>query len=210
MVKYLRTYVEPTVEKHLAEIKSTLLNDGIIAYPTDINWGVGCSLKSKKALERLKKINSEHQQDQPFSLICSSISMVSQIASFDQPVYRALKKNLPGPYTILLESQKDFAKKFKDKRKTVGVRIPQSSFLIDLINQLGHPILNTSLESILGEDVFPFRFCQKTVKQYKNLFDLVVDLGEEPQRGQTTIVDMTGGTPVIQRVGFGHSANFLG
>ena len=119
MAKLLYTHIDPCNKKHLSKACHILKNDGVIAYPSDVNWAMGCHPKSSKAILRMQKMKPLHPKDQPFSLLCDSIGMVSKVAYFENSSYRLLRKALPGPYTIILERNKLLPRQIKDKRRAV-------------------------------------------------------------------------------------------
>ncbi len=204
MAQHLYTYINPLSEKHLRLALEVFSRDGIIAYPTDVNWAVGCDASNVKAIKRIQQLKSHHPKEQPFSLLCDSLSMVAQIALVEQPTYRFLRKILPGPYTILLPSNRSLPKLINDKRKSVGIRIPQCPLLLGLIAVLQKPILTSSLSSV--EE--PLRWGYEVDAHFGHQLDLILDLGEEVIPGETSIVDFSSGEPHVVRVGIGDVSMF--
>lgn len=204
LAEHIYTYINPTSKKHLEQACCALEKGGVIAYPTDVNWAIGCDPSKPKALKRMFALKPSHPKEQPFSLICNSLSMLAQVAFLDQSAYRMLKKALPGPYTLLLLPQKKLARQFKDKRKVVGVRVPDSPLLLDLIELYGKPLVTSSL-------VFPertFFYGTEVHDAFGHCLDLILDLGEEVVAYETSIVDLTEGTPEIIRQGKGNTDFF--
>ncbi len=209
MAKHLYTYINPLAEKHLAEALGVLSNDGLIAYATEVNWAVGCAADSVKAVRRIQQLKSEHPKNQPFTLLCNSLSMVADMAVVEQSTYRFLRKILPGPYTVILPSHKGLPKIIHDKRKSVGIRIPECPLLMGLIAALEKPILTSSLPLGTFGDEAP-RFGYDVESRFGHLLDLILDLGEEVIPGETTIVDFTSGSPQVLRKGLGSVSIFAG
>ena len=205
MAEHIYTYINPTNKKHLERACYFLEKGALIAYPTDVNWAIGCDASSPKALKKMQALKPYHPKDQPFSLICQSLSMISSVAYLDQSAYRMLRKALPGPYTILLKPQKKLVRLIHDKRKSVGIRVPNSPLLLDLVELYGKPLATSSL-------VFPdtkFSYGSEIEDKIGHALDLILDLGEEVIPSETSIIDMTGDVPEILRQGEGSTDFFL-
>lgn len=203
MTELLYTHVHPTNERHLARACAVLANDGIIAYPTDVNWAIGCDPRSTKAMARIRALKPHHPKEQPFSLLCNSFSMMADFALLDDQAYCVLKKALPGPYTVLLKRSRLLPKQLKDKRSVVGVRIPEAPLILDLIAQFGHPLANTSMPAHPQQQVV-LNFGYEIEEVFGHALDLILDLGEERLPLATTILDFSGDAgPAIVREGVG-------
>lgn len=180
-------------------LESMRRSKGICIYPTDTVYGVGCAASNTKMLKEIAKIL--HREDNRlFSFICSDISQAEEYVKIDTPSYKLLKKYLPGPYTFILPSSNFVKKKISDKRKTVGIRIPDAPVTRDFIRMLGEPMANMSL-NIPGEyrgnpDLF-------MTPEVINGVDVMIDAGEIEMAGGSTIVDLTGPEPVLIREGKG-------
>lgn len=211
MATHLYTYTNPTAEKHLQQTVDVLDAGGLIAYPTDVNWAIGWAADNKKAAEKARRLKPNHPKDQPFTILFSSIEMLSRYAHYESYCYRILKRCLPGPYTFLFKASKELQKTFKDKRSSVGTRIPDCPLLIDLIEYYGKPLANTSLNSVFEDDREPIRYGYEINDVLGNQLDLILDLGEEVTPGETTIVDLSQGeqSGEIIRVGQGEIEIFL-
>jgi tRNA threonylcarbamoyl adenosine modification protein (Sua5/YciO/YrdC/YwlC family) len=198
MTKYIYTYTDPTCEPHLNKACLSLQKGEVIAYPTDVNWAIGCSPKNKKAIKKLQQIKNLHPEDKPFSLICSSLSMASEFAYITAAAYKVLRKILPGPYTVILPSHKNLERLIQDSRKTVGIRIPNKILVTDLCAKFQSPILSSSLpcreETLTGEQV---------VEDYGRFIDLILDLKKPLEYKETTIIDMSCDNMRILRQGLG-------
>ncbi len=172
---------------------------GICIYPTDTVYGVGCAVSNNKMLKEIAQIL--HKDDNRlFSFLCADIAQVEEYAQISTPAFKILKKYLPGPYTFILPSSNFVRKKISEKRKTVGIRIPDSPIVIELIRALGEPIANMSL-NIEGEhrgnpEIF-------MTNEVLNGVDVIIDAGEIYASGGSTIIDLTEGEPVLVRQGLG-------
>lgn len=200
MSRHLFTYTDPVPERHLDDICQVLARDGVLAYPTDVNWALGCDAASSKAVEKMRRIKRIHPYTQPFSLICADMSMASRVANIDNNAYKILKKLLPGTYTIILKSNRTLAKQIKDKRLNVGIRIPRCELLQTITSRLGKPLASTSM---LTADDQQLRFGFEIQEKYGHALDMVIDLGTEIIPVETTIVDFTTDQPVVIREGAG-------
>jgi tRNA threonylcarbamoyl adenosine modification protein (Sua5/YciO/YrdC/YwlC family) len=173
---YLRVHPINPEERKINQICDCLKNSGVIIYPTDTMYGIGCSILNTKAIERLYKIKGVNEKTAQFSFICKDISDLSQYAkSIETTLFRILKKALPGPYTFIMEASKEVPKLLKTKKNTVGLRIPQNIICQTIIETLGHPIISTSLpahaelEHYIDPEVF--------YEDFENKVDLVIDGG---------------------------------
>ncbi len=210
MAEVIYTYENPSPSNHLERACQVLKDDGLIAVMTDVHWAIVCDYESIKALRRLKP---EKKTDQHFSVLCSSLSMVASIAQIDSYAYRVLRKSLPGPYTFLLPRIHALPKQMRDKRKTVGIRVPARPFLLDLIEMYGSPLATTSMPgkpgSEEGDPQGVLKFGYEVEMHFGHELDLILDLGGESEGLQTTVVDFSEGAPVILRVGAGVTDGIL-
>ncbi len=188
------------------EAVERLLNGGVIAYPTDSGYALGCRLGDKAALERMRSIRDLDKKHN-FTLICRDLSDVGTYAKFDTPVYRLLKSTTPGPYTFILKATKEVPKRIlHPKRKTIGLRIPSNLIALALLMALDEPMLSTTL--ILPGDEFPINDPEEIYFRLERELDLVIDggfCGIEP----TTVVELFDGERRIIRKGKGESTPFL-
>ena len=206
MAKLIYTYDDPPAEKHIAEAVKILNNGGLIAYPTDVNWAIGGSALQGAVLDRMRRIKPGKPKEQPFSMICKDISMISQVAYVQASSYRSLKKALPGPYTLLLERNRSLPKFLKDKRKVVGVRVPDSRLLLALVDALGSPLLSSSAPE-LPDGRLP-KFGYEIEESWGHALDLILDLGNESPWSETSIIDLSEGEAEIIREGAGDLSFF--
>ncbi len=188
---------QPRLLKQVAEC---LRGGGIIVYPTDTIYGLGCDIAQQKAVERICQIKNINPQKAQLSFVCYDLSHLSLYAKqLPTSVYRALKSHLPGPYTFVLEASKQVPKLLKSKRDTVGIRVPDNSIARGIVQELGNPILSASLP---GEAVEDYTDPEIIHEQFEKRVDLVIDGGIGGMQ-PSTVIDYTGGAPEIIRQGAG-------
>lgn len=188
--------------RKIRQVVECLQNGGIIIYPTDTVYGIGCNIFNNKAVERICRLRKLDPVKARLSFICNDISQISEYAhQIDNQVFRILKKNLPGPFTFVLRSNNKVPKMFKNRKKTIGVRIPANNITRTIVEDLGHPILTASLKS---EDEILEYFTDPIdiYDDFKNLVDIVID-GGIGKNVPSTVVDCTNASPEIIRDGVG-------
>lgn len=188
--------------REMAMVIEALENDGLIIYPTDTVYGLGWSINSPKAFDRIVMIKGKNALKENFSIICSDISQVSQFTMhINNPTFKLLKKNLPGPFTFILNANSNVPKFHKTKKKTIGIRIPNHNIPIEIVKQLGHPIMTTSLHH--DDEILEYITDPELIHEnYENQVDYVIDGGFGNNQA-STIVDCTSGTFEIIRQGIG-------
>jgi tRNA threonylcarbamoyl adenosine modification protein (Sua5/YciO/YrdC/YwlC family) len=187
--------------RHLKTIVECLKDGGIIIYPTDTVYGLGCDITQHKAIERIARIKQIDPKKAHFSFICYDLSHLSDYAkSVDTPIFRMLKKALPGPYTFILPASRLVPKLLKTKKDTVGIRVPDNNICRTIVKELGNPLMSTTLpiEDYVEEYTDPEIIYEKFGKQV----DIVVD-GGPGGMAFSTVVDCTGEEPVLIREGIG-------
>ena len=163
---------QPRLVKQVAEC---LKNGGIIAYPTDTIYGLGCDIFQHKSIERICKIKNIDPQKAQLSFICQDLSKLSDYTkSIDTPLYRMLKTHLPGPYTFILPASKQVPKILQSKKSTIGLRVPDNNICQDILQELGNPILSTSFP---GEMVEEYTDPEIIHEKFEHLIDMVIDGG---------------------------------
>lgn len=197
-MKVLQIIEDNINSRHIEEIASMLRDGGIIVYPTDTVYAIGCDALNNQAIERICALKSMKSAKTNLSIICSDISEVAQYAKFDNTQFRLMKNNLPGPFTFIFPAMSKLPKAFKGRR-TVGIRIPENKIAIAIEQELGHPILTTSVPA--QDDDYR---CEPELiaESLGAIVDIVVDAG----RGgliPSTVVDCTGSEPEIIRQGKG-------
>ena len=186
--------------RQIKTIVDCLQNGGVIIYPTDTIYGLGCDIFQHKAIERICRIKNVDPQKAQLSFICNDLSDLSTYTKqISTPVYRMLKQYLPGPYTFILPASREVPKILKSKKDTIGLRVPDNEIARTIIRELGHPILSASLP---GEMVEEYTDPEYMHDNFKKLVDLVVD-GGIGGMVPSTIVDCTEDEPVVLREGLG-------
>ena len=201
MSEHLYTFINPSNPKHLAHIKEILHNHGIVALPMGTNWAFCCLHTSKKGIERLRKLNPNHPDDRPFSLICADIAMISEVGSVGNQNYRTLHRIFPGSFTAILNSNRQLTKRLGEKRQTVGVRIPNEAITLEVIQAIGEPLVATSVPTTEDGQVHTMGY--QVFEAYSHGIDILVDLGEELEGTETSVLDLTGDEIIVLREGAG-------
>ena len=186
--------------RNIKTIIECLLDGGVIIYPTDTIYGLGCDIFQHKAIERICRIKGVDPAKAQLSFICYDLSDMSNYTkSISTPLYRMLKTYLPGPYTFILPASKQVPKILKSKKDTIGLRIPDNRIARSLVQELGHPILSSSLP---GDMVEEYTDPEMIHDKFEKIVDIVVD-GGIGGIIPSTIVDCTGEEPQVVRVGLG-------
>ena len=182
----------------IARVVEILNQGGVIAYPTDTTYGIGCSIFNKRGVEKIYTIK-QREKKKPFSFICSDISEVAKYTKVSNYAFKLLKRYLPGPYTFVLDATSIVPDLLVTKQKTVGVRIPDNRICLALVRELGHPIITTSA-NLSGEDPIgdPFLVERQLGKQ----LDMVIDGGMLTQN-VSSVVSLIGDVPDVLRKGIG-------
>ena len=185
-------------EKDLTKIIETLLDGGVIIYPTDTFYGYGVSLMHKEAIDKLYNLKNQ-PKNKFYSFILPDLKKITEYAQVSDYAFKALKYHLPGPYTFVLPAARIIPKQLWSKRKTVGIRIPNNNISIAIANKLGHPIVNTTVLDKRGDGIFNPDLIDK---ETANKVDLIVNAGIiTPQI--SSVIDLTENTPNIIREGDG-------
>lgn len=196
----IRIHPKNPQERHIRQVVDTLRNGGIVIYPTDTIYGLGCDINHQKAVERICAIKGVEPQKANLSFVCYDLSDLSQYAKqLNTSVYRSLKQHLPGPYTFILEASRQTPKILKTKKDTVGIRIPDNTIARCIVRELGNPILSASLP---GEYVEEYTDPETIDEKFGKLVDLVID-GGPGGIVPSTIIDFTSGSGVLVREGLG-------
>lgn len=181
-------------------VKDCLEQGGVIIYPTDTIYGLGCDIFQHKAVERISRIKRVQPAKAQLSFVCHDLSNLSLYAKqLPTPTYRLLKEYLPGPYTFILPASKEVPKMLQSKKHTIGLRIPDNTIALTIVGELGRPVLSASLP---GEMVEHYTDPEAIYEQFGNLVDLVID-GGTGGIVPSTIIDCTGPEPVLLRQGAG-------
>lgn len=198
----LKLYEKNPDQKVIQKLVDLLRNGGVIIYPTDTVYGIGCDITKARAVERVAWIKGIKPEKARFSFICSDLSHLSDYARHvDNNTFKLMKSSLPGPYTFILNASHQVPKSIKHKRKTVGIRIPDNNIILEIVRQLGNPILTTSLkedDQILEYPTDP----ELIFEEYRDLVDAVIDGGYGGMI-PSTILDCSGDEPELIREGLG-------
>ena len=188
-------------QKLISKEVQILKSGGVVAYPTDTIYGIGCDIFNKRAMEKIYRIKGRDKK-KPMSFVCSDLSHISQFAKVSNYAYRIMKRLLPGPYTFVLEASSAVPRIVSTKRKTVGIRIPDSEIALSIVRDLGNPIISTSA-NMSGENIISDPF------QIEDLFgsqlDAVID-GGNLSGDPSTVIDLSGDAPEVLRMGAGDTS----
>lgn len=196
----LHLHPENPQVRNVKMVVECLLDGGVIIYPTDTIYGLGCDIFQHKAVERICRIKQVDPAKAQLSFICYDLSDLSNYTkSISTPLYRLLKNYLPGPYTFILPASKQVPKILKSRKDTIGLRIPDNIIARSLIHELGHPILSSSLP---GQMVEEYTDPDMIREKFENQVDIIID-GGIGGMVPSTIVDCTGDEPVLIRKGLG-------
>jgi len=186
--------------RHIKTIIECLQDGGVIIYPTDTIYGLGCDIFQQKAIERICRIKKVDPQKAQLSFVCYDLSHLSDFAKqVSTPIFRLLKEYLPGPYTFILPASKMVPKILQSKKDTIGLRIPDNNIARTIVRELGRPILSASIP---GDEVEDFTVPEIMRENFNHDVDIVIDGGTggtEP----STVIDCTGDVPVVTRKGLG-------
>lgn len=203
MAELIRIYSENPNERELDKVVNVLKNGGLIIYPTDTVYGLGCDITNKKAMEKVSKIKGVKLEKANFSFICYDLSNLSDyIKQIDTQTYKILKRYLPGPYTFVLPSNNTLPKAFKN-RKTVGIRIPDNNIIRALVKKLGNPIVSTSIYD--EDDLLEYTTDPELIyEKWEDKVDIVIDGGYGDNQA-STVIDLSNNEIEIIREGKGRS-----
>ncbi len=197
---FLHLHPDNPQPRQIKTIVDCLLSGGIIIYPTDTIYGLGCDIFQHKAVERICRIKEVEPQKAQLSFICDDLSDLSTYTkSISTPLYRLLKQYLPGPYTFILPASKEVPKILKSKKDTIGLRVPDNNIARTIVRELNHPILSASLP---GEMVEEYTDPEMIFEKFRKLVDIVVDGGIGGMI-PSTVVDCTTDESIIIREGLG-------
>ncbi|WP_224482730.1 L-threonylcarbamoyladenylate synthase [Robertkochia aurantiaca] len=201
MAELIRIYEENPNPKEIKKVVDVLRKGGLIIYPTDTVYGLGCDITNSKALERIAWIKGVKLEKANFSFICADLSNLSDYArQLDTPTFKILKRALPGPYTFILPGNNNLPKDFR-KKKTVGIRVPDNNIARTLVTQLGNPIVSTSIRD--EDEVIEYTTDPELIhEKWDKLVDIVID-GGYGDNAPSTVIDLSGDVPEIVREGKG-------
>lgn len=196
----IKIYPENPNAKDIHRVAEILRDGGLIIYPTDTVYALGCDALNVRAVEKICKIKGINPQKTNLSIICYDLSNISEYAKVDNNTFKLMKKNLPGPFTFILNATTNLPKIYKN-RKEVGIRVPDNNIIRELVKELGNPILTTSIHN--QDEIIEYSTDPELIlEKYENLVEIVIDGGYgglEP----STVVNCTDGEPEVTRQGKG-------
>ncbi len=198
----LKLYEQNPDPRQINKIVDLLQHGGVIIYPTDTVYGMGCDITKARAVERVARIKGIKPDKTKFSFICSDLSHLSDFARHvDNTTFKLMKSYLPGPYTFILNASNQVPKSIKANRKTVGIRVPDNNIILEIVRQLGNPILTTSLKE--DDEILEYPTDPELIhEEYRDFVDAVID-GGYGGIVPSTIIDCSGDEPELLREGLG-------
>ncbi len=201
MAEFIKIYEENPNPKEIKRVVKILRDGGVIIYPSDTVYALGCDIKNTRAMERVAQLRGVKLDKANFSFVCEDLSNLSDyVKQIDTPTFKLLKRNLPGPYTFILPGNNNLPSVFK-KKKEVGIRVPDNSITRAIVQELGNPIISTSIKD--EDEVIEYTTDPELIlEKWDNLVDLVID-GGYGGNIPSTVIDLTGDEPVVLREGKG-------
>jgi tRNA threonylcarbamoyl adenosine modification protein (Sua5/YciO/YrdC/YwlC family) len=201
MAEFIKIYNENPSPKEIKRVVEVLRKGGLIIYPTDTVYGLGCDITKSKALEKIARIKGIKLDKANWSFICADLSNLSDyVRQIDTPTFKILKRALPGPYTFILPGNNSLPKDFK-KKKTVGIRVPDNNIVRAIVESLGNPIVSTSIYD--EDEVIEYTTDPELIyEKWENLVDIVID-GGYGHNVPSTVIDLSGTEPLVVREGKG-------
>ncbi len=197
----LKMYEENPSHRYILQVVDVLRSGGLIIFPTDTVYGLGCDIHHHKAVEKVARLKGLDFKTAKFSFICHDLSTLSEYSKqVDTPVYKLMRRNLPGPFTFILHASNKVPKILKNKKKTVGIRIPDNNIVREIVEELGNPILTTSIRDTADEIVDYLTDPELIYEKYRDYVEIVIDGGFGGVQG-SSIIDCTSGEPEIIREG---------
>jgi tRNA threonylcarbamoyl adenosine modification protein (Sua5/YciO/YrdC/YwlC family) len=208
MAEFIRLYEENPDPRRVRQIVEVLRNGGVIIYPTDTVYGMGCDITNQKAVEKICRIKGINPKKHNFSFVCADLSNISQYTRvITKPVFKMMKKGLPGPFTFILEASSQVPKILHSNKKTVGIRVPNHRIPRAIVEELGQPILSTSIRD--EDEIIEYSTDPELIfEKYQGLVDVVID-GGYGSNMPSTILDCTGDEVVVVREGLGQLEEIL-
>ncbi|CAM2006355.1 L-threonylcarbamoyladenylate synthase [Acanthopleuribacter pedis] len=194
-----------TPQQRLLDIALNHLNQGgLLAYPTDTCYGLGCSIRNKKAIDAIYRLK-RMKPDKPLSFICNDLTNISEYAQVSNLAYKMMRKLLPGPYTFVLPATREVPKLLQSKRKEVGIRVPDNTVVLELVRQLGNPIISTTCQ--LADDDMPATDVWDIKDRFGHLIDMAID-GDYIYPEVSTVVSIRDDECEVLREGKGDTSFF--
>lgn len=198
----LRIYPENPNHDRIRKVVDVLEEGGIVIYPTDTVYAIGCDIKANKSIEKIARLKGTNPDNPDMSLIFHDMSQLSEYTVIrDNSLFKLLKRNLPGPFTFIIQANNQIPKLFKNKKKTVGIRIPDNKIVMELVRELGRPIITTSIHD--PDEVIEYTTDPELIyEKYRDFAEIVINGGYGSNEA-STIVDCTSEEPEIIRQGLG-------
>jgi len=198
----LKIYPDSPSVRNIVIVSDSFDKGGLVIFPTDTIYGLGCGIKHIKAVNRIAQLKGIKKEKANFSMIINNMSMLAEFTKpIDNHIFRLMRKNLPGPFTFILNASSNIPKIFQSKKKTIGIRMPDNAIINSIIEELGSPIITTSIRD--DDEIVEYTTDPELIyEKYKNLVDIVIDGGYGDNEA-STIVDCTSGEPIILRQGKG-------
>lgn len=198
----IRLYNENPKMKDILKAVDILRNGGVIIYPTDTIYGIGCDITKPKAVERVARIKNTRPDKPDCSAIFYDLSHISDYCKpIPNPIFKLIKKNLPGPFTFILNANSNVPKLFKNSKKSIGIRVPDNNIIREIVKELGNPILSTSVHD--DDEISEYITDPELIhEKYGHLVDLVIN-GGYGDNIPSTVLDCTSGEPTLIRIGKG-------
>ncbi|HBC76986.1 MAG TPA: threonylcarbamoyl-AMP synthase [Bacteroidales bacterium] len=198
----LRIYPENPSADRIRKVVEVLEGGGIIIYPTDTVYAIGCDIRANKSIEKIARMKGLNPQNPDMSLIFHDMSQLSEYTVIrDNSIFKLLKRNLPGPFTFIVQANNQIPKLFKNKKKTVGIRIPDNNIVRELVKELGRPVITTSIHD--PDEVIEYTTDPELIyEKYREIADIVIN-GGYGRNEASTIVDCTSDEISIVRQGLG-------
>jgi tRNA threonylcarbamoyl adenosine modification protein (Sua5/YciO/YrdC/YwlC family) len=198
----LRIFPENPNQGRIRKVVDSLEAGGIIIYPTDTVYAMGCDVRANKSIEKIARFKGLNPDNPDLSLIFHDMSQLSEYTVVrDNNLFKLLKRNLPGPFTFIVKANNQIPKMFKNMKKTVGIRIPNNNIILEIVRELGRPVITTSIHD--QDEILEYITDPELIhEKYRDFADIVID-GGYGRNEASTIIDCTGDEPVIIRQGLG-------
>lgn len=198
----IRIHPENPSPRQIRKVVDVFEDGGIVIYPTDTVYALGCDIRAKKSIEKIARLKGFNPDNPEMSLIFCDMSQLSEYTIIrDNSVFKLLKRNLPGPFTFIVPANNQIPRLFKNKKKTVGIRIPDNNIVLDIVKELGRPIITTSIHD--PDEIIEYTTDPELIyEKYKDFADVIIN-GGYGRNEASTIVDCTGDEVVVLRQGLG-------
>jgi tRNA threonylcarbamoyl adenosine modification protein (Sua5/YciO/YrdC/YwlC family) len=198
----LKIHPETPGQRQVQKAVEILRNGGVIIFPTDTVYGLGCDVFNHKAVEKVARIKGVNLEKANFSFICHNLSHLTDYAKHvNNPTFKLMKQCLPGPYTFILEAGSNVPRIFRNRKKTIGIRVPDNAIIIEIVKELGNAVLTTSIHD--EDEMIDYTTDPELIyEHYNNQVDAVID-GGYGNNVPSTVIDCTGELPVVVRMGMG-------